>query len=329
MDRNSMIQFIQKNADASADQSAIAQYYLRKSEDEVRADYQRLLIGEQMKIVAADAETQKAKQAVAAQIAERDQALQRLRWVQICNSPTKTGLVVTDCAANRAEVESWFDPLRDGAISPAWFHKVIQEQPQLARRLAWTDYQDPSPKAVQQRNAQVDAATRATFRTLARDYDLSRCEANVQAVIQHFPDGVDAFQIGIAIQNHQLNLAPCNKQEHLEYTKELEAEYDRKWRSMPVHEVRKRSAECKAEREALLARHSWQERGVLTKEDEHAARQESIKQQEELLGYPLMPAAIGDTVLDAAYLRGCDRDKLTDAIRRWGAYQVNQRLVKS
>ena len=45
--------------------------------------------------------------------------------------------------------------------------------------LIWQEYLSPS--AEKQRNTQVEASTRATFHSLARDYDLSRCESNVQA----------------------------------------------------------------------------------------------------------------------------------------------------
>ncbi len=324
MDNNSMIQFIQRNADASADPGAIASYYMKKSEDEVRADYQRLLQGERMRIVEADAETQKARQAAAEAQQKAADELEKYRFLQTCQVVHEDKTIQPN-EANLCELRSWLRP--GEVLCASMLTQALKEQPHLKFRLSWEPDVDNSPAATKARNAQVEANTRATFNSVARDYDLSRCEANVQAVLDKFQDGADAFQIGLAIQNGQLNLASCNKQEHLEYTRELEREFERKWKAMPVHEIRKRSAECTAERQALLARHSWTERGVLTKEDEHAARQESIKQQEAALGYPVMPEFIGEAKLDAAYLRGCDRNKLTDAIRRFGAYQVNQRLV--
>jgi hypothetical protein len=306
----------------------IRDYYTTKPLDVLTRDFNKLLASESKRVTAANAEVTKAQADAAQAIQLRNQAYSDYIWGSICAKPVKhvsarfNGRVVQNVTSNRVEVASW--PHDGEKPSQEWFQHVMDEQPFLADRLSWKDYL--SPKAEQQHNAQVAAATRATFSSLARDYNLSRCESNVQAILQHFPEGVDAFQMGLAIQNQELNLAPCGKAEYLEFTKELEREFENKWKAMPLHEVRKRSAECNAEREALLARHSWKERGVLTKADEHDARQQNIKTQEAALGYPLMPATLGETVLDAAYLRGCDRDKLLDAIRRFGAYQVNQRL---
>jgi hypothetical protein len=328
--KSEKIAFVIKHAGGNTPPGDIAEYYHKQTEAVVEEAYQHVLQGERQRITASNEDLKKAEAAAAQAIQARDQEYSNMIWSQICNTPVThtsskfNNKVCEPTTANRMEVASW--PHDGERPSGDWFRKVISEQPFLADRLSWREYLTPS--AEKARNTQVEAATRATFSSLARDYNLSRCESNVQAVLQHFPEGADAFQIGLAIQNHELNLAPCNKQEHMQFTQELEAEYDRKWKNMPLHEIRKHSAECNAEREALLARHSWKERGVLTKEDEAEARQQAIKQQEELLGFPIMPASIGETTLDAAYLKGCSRNQLMDAIRRWGSYQVNQRLVK-
>lgn len=328
MDRQQMVDTICRFSQSTANEVDVRNYYASKPLDVLTQDFNKLLASESQRVTAANAEVTKAQADAAQAIQLRNQAYSDYIWGSICARPIKhvsaryNGKLVQNVTSNRVEVASW--PHEGEKPSQEWFQHIMDEQPFLADRLAWKDYL--SPKAEQQHNAQVAAATRATFSSLARDYDLSRCEANVQAVLNMFPEGADAFQIGIAIQNHQLNLVPCNKQEHLEYTQELEKEHERKWKGMPLHEIRKRSAECNQEREALLARHSWKERGVLTKADEHDARQQSIKEQEAALGYPLMPASIGETTLDAAYLRGCSRNQLIDAQKRWGVHQVNERL---
>jgi hypothetical protein len=317
------IAFIIKHAAGNTPPGDIAEYYHKQPEAVTEEAYQHVLQGERQRIVSQDAETQNAiKKAVAAE-AETARELGNLRWMQICQTVVE-GKTVQNNIANRTQVESWPLPHQGETFGVDMFKKALRDNPSLKSRLSWQDYL--SPKAEQQHNAQVDAATRATFHTLARDYDLSRCESNVNAILQHFPEGADAFIIGTALQNRELNLAPCSKAEHLEYTQELEAEYERKWKRMPVHEIRKRSAECAAERDALLARHSWKERGILTKEDEAAAEQDRIKKQEEALGFPVMPEYLGETKLDAAYLHGCNRKQLIDAQKRWGVHQVNQRL---
>jgi hypothetical protein len=332
--KEEMIEWLEKNIPKTGNTTAstIRNFYQHQSETDTRIDYERELTKQQAAYAEArrnipeTPELKAARESAAAMIAERDAAYNDMLWSRIC-LVVIDGNTVQNTIANRTEISSWPDPSRGDVFGPDLLVKALRDTPSLKYRLSWEPAVDYSPTATKARNAQVEATTRATFHTLARDYDLSRCESNVQAVIQYFPEGADAFQIGEAIRNQQLNLAPCNKQEHLEYTKELETEYARKWKALPLHEMRKRSAECNAEREALLVRHSWKERGVLTKEDEAEARQQAIKVQEELLGYPVMPASIGETTLDAAYLRGCGRNQLMDAIRRWGSYQVNQRLV--
>lgn len=326
MDKQEMVDYIAKCSSATANEADVRRFYSTKNENEVREDFQKLLIGEKQRIVAADAETQKARQAAAEAQQQAAEALEKVRFLQICQVVVD-GKVVANNQANFVELRAW-PLLHQGEVfGAAMFEKALKDNPSLKFRIVWQEY--ISPSAEKQHNAQVEASTRATFHTLARDYDLSRCESNVQAILGHFPDGADAFTIGTALQNQELNLAPCNKAEHLEYTKELEAEYARKWKSLPLHEMRKRSQECNSEREALLARHFWKERGVLTKQDEHEARQQSIKTQESTLGFPPMPEFLGETKLDAAYLRGCSRNQLMDAVRRFGAFQVNQRLVQS
>jgi hypothetical protein len=324
--KSEKIAFIIKHAAGDTPPGDVAEYYHKQTEAAVEEAFQKLLIGEKQRIVSADAETQTAIKRAAAQEAETARELGNLRWMQICQTVIN-GKVVQNNIANRTQVESWPLPHQGETFGVDMFRKALQDNPSLKSRLSWESPVDYSPTAAKARQAQVETSIRNTFHTLARDYDLSRCEANVQTLIQRYPEGADAYTIGTALQNHELNLAPCSKQEHLEYTKEMEAEHARKWKAMPVHELRKRSAECNAEREILLARHSWKERGVLTKEDEAAAEQDRIKKQEEVLGFPVMPEYLGETKLDAAYLKGCSRNNLMDAIRRWGSYQVNQRLV--
>ncbi len=247
MDKNSMIRFIQQNADASADQSAIAQYYMKKSEDEVRADYQRLLIGEQMKIVAADAETQKAKQAAAAQIAETAQALRDLRWAQLC-AHNFNGRSVANVVSNRQIIEGW---AQDKQVTPAFLQSVVDSNPQI--KLAWVKHE--SPQDIRQRSQEIDEQTKRILLGVCQRYNLSYSEANQNAVLFAFPHGlVDAHELETAIQNGTVSLHGANADEIDQFTKELVRAHNVRWTNKSIAELKAGSAQERMERESIFNR---------------------------------------------------------------------------
>src|SRR5260221_4557276 len=61
---------------------------------------------------------------------------EQLQWSYILRTPIN-GRVLVDNESNRLFLLSQVDEIRGDQISPAWFKKVLAENPALANQLAW------------------------------------------------------------------------------------------------------------------------------------------------------------------------------------------------
>jgi hypothetical protein len=252
LDRDSMVDFIVRNASGNTPELNVRNYYASVNLGVVESDYQRLLQHERLRITNADPETVKAEQRAQAAIQEADRARQQLRWMQICNTVVN-GRVITDCAANKSEVTSWFDPVRDTkGVSSEWFRDILAQQPQLARRLAWTDYQSPAEQ--QQHKQETDEQTKAVLLDTCRRFNLSYSDANIASTLQFFPEGCDSFQLQSAIQSGQLHLHGASWNEIEEHTSALLRAHAIKWHAKSISELKAQSGIEREEREAILNR---------------------------------------------------------------------------
>jgi len=139
--------------------------YYRKRAAEVQAD------SVTRRKLDADPQLQADRAAAAAQIAERDAAFRELGWAKLFNTVIQ-GYVLTDCHANRIELNALFDPIRDtGGMTSAWLQKILQEQPGLMRRMVWTKYETAQDQ--KQRSQETDEATKQVLLDTCRRLNLN------------------------------------------------------------------------------------------------------------------------------------------------------------
>ena len=251
--KQEMVTFILAHVQGNADPGDIHRYFDSQTEDVVRESYQKLLQGERQKIISADAETQKAKEEAAAQIAETAREFQNLQWLWLTQTPIN-GYVLTDCAANRQEVTALFDPIRDGErMTSAWLQKILREQPQLMKRLAWTNYESPQDQG--QHSQEQEEKTKSIFQNFCRWNNYGFSGANISVVLSEFPNGlIDGHELTAAVLDGRIHLHAASEEEISENTNVLLRAHAIKWRKKSVAELKAQSGEEKLERESIFSR---------------------------------------------------------------------------
>jgi hypothetical protein len=175
----------------------------------------------------------------------------------------------------------------------------MDEQPFLADRLAWQDYQ--SPQAEQQHSKENDARTLETFHDLARWGNYSFSQANQTAVLKMFPNGVDNSQLAEAINSGALQLHAASEQEIAENTKALTRAHDIYWSNQSITYIKQNSQLEREQREAIAAR-------TPTSPSRHLGAE------------PLPPA------LTAEVIRKADTETIRMWIQRYSRASLNDRL---
>jgi hypothetical protein len=254
-----MFDWLVAHPSGDATPSSIKSYLTGQSWEFVNAYYQKRTAEVQADLAIvrrkldADPETVKARQDAVAAVAARDRAYQELGWSKLFNTVVNGGYLITDCHANRIELAGLFDSIRDtGGMSPQWLQKILQEQPQLLRRLAVTKYE--TPQETKQRSQETDEATKQTLLSVCQRYNYSFSLANQNAVLQFFPDGCNSFQLEQAIQNGQLHLHGADWAEIEQHTKDLVRQHNIRWANKSLAEVKAGSAQERAERDAIFSR---------------------------------------------------------------------------
>ena len=303
MERESMVDFIVRNASGNTSERDIRNYYTTVNLGVIESDYQRLLQHEKLKITSKDAETVQASQQAAAAQQAAARAYSDWIWTSICAKPIKhvnpryNGKRLSPSQACRVEVASW--PHDGEKPSQEWFQKIMDEQPFLADRLAWQDYQ--SPQAEQQHSKENDARTLETFHDLARWGNYSFSQANQTAVLKMFPNGVDNSQLAEAINSGALQLHAASEQEIAENTKALTRAHDIYWSNQSITYIKQNSQLEREQREAIAAR-------TPTSPSRHLGAE------------PLPPA------LTAEVIRKADTETIRMWIQRYSRASLNDRL---
>jgi hypothetical protein len=89
MERESMVDFIVRNASGNTSERDIRNYYTTVNLGVIESDYQRLLQHEKLKITSKDAETVQASQQAAAAQQAAARAYSDWIWTSICAKPIK------------------------------------------------------------------------------------------------------------------------------------------------------------------------------------------------------------------------------------------------
>ena len=227
------------------------------------------------------------------------------------------GKVAIDNQANRRVILGWPHEDQGEQLSPAWFKKVLSEQPQLVRSLAWqsADVLDPV-KRKEAESAQAEA-DRETFNLFARENGFSEVDANFRLALEVLEPGFSRYALAQAVQSNALQLAPASAEELAKFQREAyEERVD--WLQNQASLLELRQA---ARQESEQGRTQQQ----------RTAQQVKIREDKESsVGYAVLPEANADGVkLDATFfkrLANTDIEKYKQFCSKYGFAAITARL---
>jgi hypothetical protein len=241
----------------------------------------------------------------------QEQALSNIFRVPI------NGKVAIDNQANRSIIAGWLQEDQGEQLSPAWFTKVLSEQPQLASQLTWQSADILDPKKRKQAEANQEAADRDTFNRFASENNFSQCESNYLLVKSVIGDGLSRHMLVSAVQSNALSLAPASPEELAQFRQDAIAAHNQKLLNMDIPSLRKLAREAGARGQAAPPLDETQR----------------VRQAERADGvtYPVLPDEYRDgngpeEVLDAKFIRKCSKETLKFLFKRFGSDQVEEAL---
>ncbi len=197
--------------------SASRERLQRESTDELERILDRSLLkgirDEAMNSPEAVQRQRESEQRIAEIQADSQQMAQEQAFASIFRFPIY-GKVAIDNQANRTVLIGWLQEDQGEKLSSTWFAKVLREQPQLARSLAWQSADILDPKKRQQAAIAQEADDRETFETTAKRSELySINEANWNVLYSTLGLGLNEYQIQQAIHSGAVRLSPATAEE--------------------------------------------------------------------------------------------------------------------
>jgi len=185
-----------------------------------------------------------AQQQIADIQADRQRMYQEQALSNIFRTPVN-GKIAIDNIANRGVIRSWVDETRDEGVTPAWFTKVLNEQPQLASQLTWqsADVLDP----VKRRHAEAaqNAEERRVFHDFCRDNGFSEVEANF-SLAKNVLGSFDQYTLAQAVHSNALELAKASPEEFEQFRQEAIELHNQHLLSLDLPTLRKLAREAGA-----------------------------------------------------------------------------------
>jgi hypothetical protein len=220
--------------------------------------------------------------------------------------------VALDNQANRSIIAGW---AHEGEqISPAWFTKVLSEQPQLANQLSWqsADVLDPAKR---RQTAAVQAAEeRRVFHEFCRDNGFSEVDANfslAKSVLGYF----DQYTLAQAVQSNALQLVEAYPAELEQFQQEKIKLHNQYLLSLDLSTLR------------TLAREAGARGPVAPQLDEtQRVRLASEGRQYETLPGSVLYKGEEELLDDHFLLHVCDTEFYRYLLQRYGSSQLTERL---
>src|SRR5712692_9810486 len=158
--------------------------------------------------------------------ADRQRMYQEQAFLSIFRTPISVNgkwQVAIDNQGNRGFIAGWLQEDQGEQLSPAWFTKVLAEQPQLARQITWQSADLLDPRKQKEAAAAQAEQDRETFNAFVREYGFSQVEANFQlakSVLGNF----DKYMLAQAVQSNALQLAPASSEELAQFLQDAAEE---------------------------------------------------------------------------------------------------------
>src|SRR6266851_4026833 len=138
---------------------------------------------------------------------------ENLAFTHIFRTPIN-GRVLIDNEANRNFLRSQVDEIEGDQISPAWFRKILAENPALANQLAWQSADILNPVKRKLVVAAQDRADHEVFEETAKRSGLYAInEANWNVLHSVLGSGLNETLIRHAVESGQVGLTPATQEE--------------------------------------------------------------------------------------------------------------------
>src|SRR5260221_663289 len=150
---------------------------------------------------------------------------EQLQWRYIFRTPIN-GRVLVDNEANRNLLRSQVDEIRGDQISPAWFRKILAENPALANQLAWHSADILNPVKRKQAAAAEAEKHREVFRTFAKSNGYAANDSNFHLTkdVVFGGNGFSKYELEEAVQSGRLRLAPASPEQLAEWAQQAAEE---------------------------------------------------------------------------------------------------------
>jgi hypothetical protein len=220
------------------------------------------------------------------------------------------GKIAIDNQANRSIIVGWVQEDQGEQLSPAWFTKVLSEQPQLVSSLSWqsADVLDPAKRRAEEHRV---------FHDFCRDNGFSECESNRLLANSVLEGGFDKSLLAQAVQSNALSLAQASPEELAQFRQESISLHNKYLSSLDIPALRKMAREAGA-------------RGTVAPPPDETQRVRQAEMQDGTV-YPPLPDEFRDgngpeVPLDAVFIRLCSKETLKFLFKRFGSAQVEEAL---
>jgi hypothetical protein len=252
--------------------------------------------------------------------ADRQRMAQEQQLSNIFRTPVTVNgkpAIAIDNQGNRSIIAGWLQEDQGEHITPAWFKKVLSEQPQLVSSLSWQSADILDPAKLRQAEATQAAEERRVFHDFCRDNGFSECESNHLLAKSVLEGGFDKYTLAQAVQSNALSLAPASPEELAKFRQEAITLHNQYLSSLDVPTLRKLAREAGA-------------RGQAAPQLDETQRVRQAERQDRT-AYPILPEEFRDgsgpeEVLDAKFIRKCSKETLKFLFKRFGSAQVEEAL---
>ena len=241
--------------------------------------------------------------------ADRQRMAQEQQLSNILRTPVN-GKVAIDNQANRTILIGWLQEDQGEQITPAWFKKVLSEQPQLVSQLTWqsADILDPAKRRAEEHRV---------FHDFCRDNGFSECESNRTLVKSVLGQGYDRHTLAQAVQSNALSLAQASPEELAQFRQEAITLHNQYLSGLDIPTLRKMAREAGARGQAPVALDETQ-------------RVRAAEEKFYGTGYPVLPDELliegREELIDSSYIKRCSKETLRLLMKRYGSDQVNEAL---